>query len=174
MASFLALIGVGLWRVIASGGHPHAVIAPPHLGHATEAVGLWLLMRAFAAGCTAMTGVEAVSNGVGTFRAPVVAQAHRTLTIICVTLGLLLAGIAAIANAYGLGAMDQTQPSYQSVLLRKRWVHPTSGAKRHGMSSSRRVAMCPAARCSSVWASQAWGSMALSLQVSIRLAMTAQ
>lgn len=63
-----------------------------------------------------MTGVEAVSNGVGTFRAPVVAQAHRTLTIICVTLGLLLAGIAAIANAYGLGAMDQTQPGYQSVL----------------------------------------------------------
>ena len=116
MAAFLGLIAVGLWRVLASGGHPHAVVAPPPLGHAGEAVGLWLLMRAFAAGCTAMTGVEAVSNGVGAFKEPVVANAHRTLTIICATLGLLLAGIAWIARAYGLGAMDQTEPGYQSLL----------------------------------------------------------
>ena len=73
-------------------------------------------MRAFAAGCTAMTGVEAVSNGVGAFKEPVIKNAHRTLTVICLTLGLLLAGIAAVAHAYGLGAMDQTKPDYQSVL----------------------------------------------------------
>ena len=79
-------------------------------------MGLWILLRAFAAGCTAMTGVEAVSNGVGSFREPVVRQAHRTLTVICLTLGLLLAGIAVIAHGYGLGAMDQTKPGYQSVI----------------------------------------------------------
>ena len=74
------------------------------------------MLRAFAAGCTAMTGVEAVSNGVGAFKEPVIKNAHRTLTVICLTLGLLLAGIAAVAHAYGLGAMDQTKPDYQSVL----------------------------------------------------------
>lgn len=116
MASLLGLIALGLWRVAAGGGHVEPAVAPPHLGHASQAVGLWLLLRAFAAGCTAMTGVEAVSNGVGAFKDPVVRNAHRTLTVICLTLGLLLAGIAAIAHAYALGAMDQTEPGYQSVL----------------------------------------------------------
>jgi amino acid transporter len=116
MVSFLGLLAVGLWRVAVGGGHVEPIVAPPHLGNATEAVGLWLLLRAFAAGCTAMTGVEAVSNGVGAFREPVVKNAHRTLTVICLTLGLLLAGIATVAHAYALGAMDQTQPNYQSVL----------------------------------------------------------
>ncbi len=116
MASFLGLVGFGLWNIATHGGHPPPVIAPPRLGRAGEAVGLWLLLRAFASGCTAMTGVEAVSNGVGAFKTPVVGQAHRTLTVICVTLGLLLAGIAVIAHGYGLAAMDQTKPGYQSVL----------------------------------------------------------
>ena len=116
MASFLSLIGIGLWRVAASGGHPDPVVAPPHLAEATEAVGVLILMRAFASGCTAMTGVEAVSNGVGAFKEPVIGQAHRTLTLICLVLGLLLAGVAVLANAYGVGALDQSKPEYQSVL----------------------------------------------------------
>ena len=102
--------------MLASGGHPAAVTPPPLAPAARGAASAWLLMRAFAAGCTAMTGVEAVSNGVGAFNAPVAPQAHRTLTIICVTLGLLLAGVAVLARAYGLTAMDQTRPGYQSVL----------------------------------------------------------
>ncbi|WP_294394944.1 APC family permease [uncultured Sphingomonas sp.] len=114
LASFLGLIGWGLVKLAM--GHADPVIAPPPLHHAVEGAGLWLLLRAFAAGCTAMTGVEAVSNGVGAFREPVVREAHRTLTVICLALGLLLAGIAAVAHGYGLGAMDQTQAGYQSVL----------------------------------------------------------
>ena len=116
MSSFLYLIAMGLWQMAASGGHPQPVVPPPRLGEASEAAGLWILMRAFASGCTAMTGVEAVSNGVKAFKEPVIDQAHRTLTVICLTLGLLLAGIAILAHAYDLGAMDQTKPEYQSVL----------------------------------------------------------
>jgi len=116
LLSFLALLAVGLFRMVASGGAPEPVIAPPPLGPAAEGATLWLLMRAFASGCTAMTGVEAVSNGVNAFREPVVREAHRTLTAICLSLGLLLAGIAAVAHGYQLGAMDQTEPGYQSVL----------------------------------------------------------
>jgi amino acid transporter len=116
IVSFLGLIGIGLYRAVVGGGHPAPVIPPPPLGPPVEAVGAWILLRAFAAGCTAMTGVEAISNGVGAFKEPVVAQAHRTLTIICGVLALLLAGVAALAQLYGVGAMDQTRPGYQSVL----------------------------------------------------------
>ena len=92
------------------------MVAPPPLSKATGAIGLWLFMRAFASGCTAMTGVEAVSNGVSAFKQPVIDQAHKTLTVICLVLGLLLAGIAIVAHYYGLAAMDQTKSDYQSVL----------------------------------------------------------
>ena len=54
---------------------------------------LWLLLKVFASGCTAMTGVEAVSNGVNAFREPVQRNAKRTLTIIIVLLMLFLSGI---------------------------------------------------------------------------------
>ena len=98
------------------GGHPQPVVPPPPCRRRREAASLWLLMRAFASGCTAMTGVEAVSNGVSAFREPAVANAHRTLTAIVAILGVLLGGIAYLARAYGIGAMDQTKDGYQSVL----------------------------------------------------------
>jgi len=66
----LAMIALGVIKTLAAGGHPIPVVAPPHLGAATEALGIWLLLRAFASGCTAMTGVEAVSNGVMAFKEP--------------------------------------------------------------------------------------------------------
>ncbi len=116
IVSFLCLIAVGLWNILLTGGHPHPVVAPPPPTNATGAIGVWLFMRAFASGCTAMTGVEAVSNGVSAFEEPVIDQAHKTLTVICLVLGLLLAGIAVVAHFYGLAAMDQTKPDYQSVL----------------------------------------------------------
>jgi amino acid transporter len=116
IASLLAVLAIGLWRVTASGGHPHPAVAAPPMAHATAPLTLWLLLRAFAAGCTAMTGVEAVSNGVGAFREPTVKYAHRTLAAIVMVLGLLLAGIAALAHAYGIMAMDQGEPGYQSVV----------------------------------------------------------
>jgi amino acid transporter len=114
--SFVAIIAIGVYRTIATGGHPGAIVPPPKLPVGTEAVSLWLLLRAFASGCTAMTGVEAVSNGMSAFREPAVKYGHRTLAIIVGILGLLLAGIAWTASAYGIGAMDQTQPGYRSVL----------------------------------------------------------
>ena len=106
----------GTYKVTAAGGHPQPVVHPPEVAKASEAVTLWLLLRAFASGCTAMTGVEAVSNGVSAFREPRVRHAHGTLTAIVVILGLLLLGIAHVAQAYGVMAMDQAQEGYQSVI----------------------------------------------------------
>jgi tetrahydromethanopterin S-methyltransferase subunit G len=89
---------------------------PPPFPAGVEAVSLWLLLRAFASGCTAMTGVEAVSNGMTAFREPTVKHGHRTLTGIVVVLAVLLAGIGYLTKAYGIGAMDQTENTYRSVL----------------------------------------------------------
>jgi amino acid transporter len=116
LASFLVLLGLGVVRAVLAAGHPHPVVPPPPLPPAAGAVSAWLLMRAFASGCTAMTGVEAVSNGVSAFREPEVKNAHGTLTAIVVSLGALLGGIAYLSRAYGIGAMDQSRPGYQSVL----------------------------------------------------------
>ena len=67
---------------------------------ATAAVSLWLLLKVFSSGCTAMTGVEAVSNGVMAFRDPTRKNAKITLTIIIALLAILLAGIAPLCRAY--------------------------------------------------------------------------
>jgi amino acid transporter len=112
----LAVIAWGVAKVILSGGHPHPVVAPPQLGHATAVLSLWLLLKAFSSGCTAMTGVEAVSNGVGAFKEPHEKSAQLTLTIIIALLAVLLLGIAFLAPAYHIAATDPTGPGYQSVL----------------------------------------------------------
>jgi amino acid transporter len=116
IASLLIVIFVGAVRVLLSSGHPAPVVAPPHLPAATAMVGLWLILKVFASGCTAMTGVEAVSNGVMAFRGPTTKNAQKTLTIIILLLILLLAGIAFLCRAYGVGATDPEGPGYQSVL----------------------------------------------------------
>jgi amino acid transporter len=117
---FIATLGLvlvwGTWKGLTAGGHPLPIVPPPKPRHAIEALSLWLVLRAFASGCTAMTGVEAVSNGVNAFREERVWHAHGTLAVIVGTLGLLLLGVAHLAHSYGVMAMDQAQPGYQSVL----------------------------------------------------------
>jgi hypothetical protein len=87
---------------------------------AATAVTLWLLLRSFASGCTAMTGVEAVSNGVSAFQEPAVTYARRTLTAIIGLLAVMLAGIAYLCHAYGVGATPPPGESdvipYDSIL----------------------------------------------------------
>src|SRR5882757_6687643 len=116
LGSLLLVIAVGALRSFAKGGHPVPVIAPPRMPAATSLLTLWILAKVFASGCTAMTGVEAVSNGVMAFRAPTQTNAKRTLTIIIVLLMLFLAGIALLCRAYGIGATDPIGTGYQSVL----------------------------------------------------------
>jgi len=113
------VILVGFYKVIVSGGHPAAVasLASPVAPSGTvEMVGAWILVKAFASGCTALAGVGAVSNGVQAFRKPVVDGARVTLTAIIAILIVLLGGIAVLVRYYGIVATDPGAPGYQSVL----------------------------------------------------------
>jgi amino acid transporter len=111
------VIVIGLYKVVASGGHPIPVVSvAKHAPGALQAVGLWILVKAFASGCTALTGVEAVSNGVQAFKEPVVRAARTTLTAIIAILILLLGGVALLVRYYGIVATEPGQPGYQSVL----------------------------------------------------------
>jgi amino acid transporter len=116
VGTLLIAIGIGLAKTLASGGHPVAIVTPSPAPRAVAAVSAWLLLKAFASGCTAMTGVEAVSNGVKAFREPTAANARRTLGVIIGLLIVMLAGIAYLVRAYGIVATDPGAPGYQSVL----------------------------------------------------------
>jgi amino acid transporter len=116
IVGLLGTIGLGLIKTLLAAGHPTPVVAPPPLHAAAAPLSAWLLLQAFSSGCTAMTGVEAVSNGVKAFREPVVKAAQRTLTVIIGILALMLAGIAYLVRAYSVGATDPGSAGYQSVL----------------------------------------------------------
>jgi len=117
LGTLLCTIAIGLSKTVLAGGHPAALVTPPTPPAAIVATAsFWLLLQVFSNGCTAMTGVEAVSNGVRAFREPTVKNAQRTLTVIIGLLIVLLAGIAYLVRAYGIAATDPGQPGYQSVL----------------------------------------------------------
>ena len=116
VGTLIALIVAGVIQALASGGHPVPVTPPPPPVHDTGTVTYWLLLKVFASGCTALTGVEAVSNGVKAFREPGVKSAQRTLTVIILILAVMLGGISYLVKAYGIVATDPGRPGYQSVL----------------------------------------------------------
>src|SRR5580698_2819903 len=116
VGTLLITILGGIVRVLFSGGHPTPVVALPAPPAVTAAVSYWLLLKVFASGCTALTGVEAVSNGVKAFREPTVKNAQRTLTVIIFLLAVMLAGISYLVRVYGIAATDPGKPGYQSIL----------------------------------------------------------
>ncbi|HKV04048.1 MAG TPA: APC family permease [Candidatus Acidoferrales bacterium] len=117
VATLVGAIAVGTWKSVLAEGHPVPAVAPPAAaGTAMAAASAWMFLQVFSNGCTAMTGVEAVSNGVKAFREPTVRHAQRTLTVIIGLLIVMLAGIAYLVRAYGIAATEPGQPGYQSVL----------------------------------------------------------
>jgi amino acid transporter len=92
------LLGAGLYRYLTGGIVPVDVPLPANAGH--HPLTIFLLLTAFANGCTAMTGVEAVSNGVPAFRPPEAKNASATLvTMATLAIGMFV-GITVLAHAY--------------------------------------------------------------------------
>ena len=111
-----AVVGVGVSRSLGQGGHPHPLASLPAPHAVVAALTPWLVVRAFASGCTALTGVEAVSNGVRNFAEPRDRSARATLTLIVSSLAILLLGISWLVRAYGITATEPATAGYQSVL----------------------------------------------------------
>jgi len=99
LVSMLALIGIGVGRAIL-GDAPHVSGVTP-IFIAPESLGLLLVMRAFADGCSAITGVEAVSNGVPAFKKPESLNARTTLVVMGVLVGLMFIGTSILAGVSG-------------------------------------------------------------------------
>lgn len=102
--TFIAMLLYGLVRV-AFGMPPESyqVTAPP----VTELLTLAIVMHAFATGCTALTGVEAISNGVPAFRPPEWKNARQTLIIMAVLMGFLFIGSMGLTQYLGVTAGPQ-------------------------------------------------------------------
>ncbi|MDF3299660.1 APC family permease [Streptomyces tropicalis] len=105
VGSVLVLIAVGLFRsapvsTAAADGHPSAVAGQ------ASAVGALLLLKAFAAGCSALTGVEALANAVPSFRAPRVRRAQRAEVALGALLGVMLVGLAVLIARFHLQPVE--------------------------------------------------------------------
>ena len=95
IVSVLAVIVVGAFHP-----HPVAVIGKHESFPVTEALGIVVLLKAFASGCSAVTGVEAISNGVPAFREPRIRTAQRTEISLGVLLGAMLVGLSVLISAH--------------------------------------------------------------------------
>jgi amino acid transporter len=72
------------------------------VGLGTETLGLFLILRAFASGSVALTGVEAIANGVPAFKKPESKNAANTLIVMAVLLGVIFVGVTVVARAYDI------------------------------------------------------------------------
>src|SRR6266511_1958926 len=110
--SMFALIGVGLFKLIASGGSVPPAPPPqqPYVVEELQTISFFLLLRAFAAGCTALTGIEAIADGVPAFNKPESRNAAITLVIMAVILCTMFLGITVLAGAYQITPDGSPEP----------------------------------------------------------------
>jgi amino acid transporter len=112
LASFFLMLGAGVWRAIQGGQQPLAPVAPPALAPLT----VILVLHAFATGCTALTGIEAISNGVPAFKPPESENAGKTLLVMAGLMTLLFAG--SIGLTQYLAVIPGPQETVLSALAR--------------------------------------------------------
>ena len=113
LATYLSMLVYGLVRLIVAGPTPVAITAPP----AIEPLTLILVLHAFSTGCTALTGIEAISNGVPAFKAPQSRNAGRTLIVMALLMGTLFLGSLGLTQA--LGVVAGPQETILSALARR-------------------------------------------------------
>ena len=100
LGTYLSMLAYGAVRLWLDGPAPVSAASVPAL----EPLTLLLVVHAFATGCTAMTGIEAISNGVPAFRAPKSQNAGRTLVVMAVLMGVLFVGSIGLTQFLGVVA----------------------------------------------------------------------
>ncbi|HXZ05918.1 MAG TPA: APC family permease, partial [Ktedonobacteraceae bacterium] len=116
IGSALLLIVIGLFKALVI--HHQPIIGTYAYIPAVEPLSIFLILRAFATGCSAMTGVEAISNGVPAFQKPETRNASTTLTWMAVILGTLFLGITLLATTYAVEANPSGNPTVIAQIAR--------------------------------------------------------
>ncbi|HUC59154.1 MAG TPA: APC family permease, partial [Streptosporangiaceae bacterium] len=122
----------------------HPVVEPPrHLPSVAESVGVLLLLRAFASGCSALTGVEAIANAVPSFRKPRVKHAQNTEAWLGALLGAMLIGLAILIRKYHV-----TPDPHETVLAQLAAIGVGKGALFYGIQLITTILLALAANTS--------------------------
>jgi amino acid transporter len=95
LLAYLPMVAYGIIRVLVEGVEDMDAVAPSPV----EAVSLVLILHAFSAGCTALTGIEAISNGIPAFQPPQAKNAGRTLIVMAIFMGVLFLGSTGLTQA---------------------------------------------------------------------------
>jgi amino acid transporter len=112
IAGVLSMLVYGLIRWVSAGSLPQAqVVEPIHSEALLRGISFFLILRAFSAGCTALTGIEAISDGVPAFRPPEADNASKTLLVMIGLLATMFLGITFLASQVG------AQPSHSETIL---------------------------------------------------------
>jgi len=111
--TYIPMLGYGLFVLWRDGGTPLSVSAPV----AVQPLNIFLILHAFATGCTALTGIEAISNGVLAFQPPEAKNAARTLIVMAVLMAALFLG--SIGLTQFLGIVSAPQETILSALARR-------------------------------------------------------
>ncbi len=114
IAGIFAMLAVGFVRNAAAGFPVHEPSGEAAAVSGT--LGLFLILRAFSFGCAALTGVEAISDGVPAFQPPEWKNARTTLTVMIAILTTTFGGITFLAHQYGALPMEAADPAYETVV----------------------------------------------------------
>jgi amino acid transporter len=114
IAGMFVMLAIGFAQNAAA-GFP---VREPSLAEAGTAgtLGIFLILRAFSSGCAALTGVEAISDGVPAFKPPEWKNARTTLTVMIAILAVTFSGITFLAHQLGAIPMDAHNPAYETVV----------------------------------------------------------
>ncbi|MDP3185563.1 MAG: APC family permease [Anaerolineales bacterium] len=111
--TYIPMLAYGVIRAVIDGPGTLVAVAPPH----TAPLTLFLLLHTFSTGCTALTGIEAISNGVPAFQPPEAKNAGRTLIVMAVLMGVLFLGSVGLTQY--LAVVAGSQETILSALARR-------------------------------------------------------
>jgi amino acid transporter len=115
IALALGIVGLGLFNIVTGNAHP-IPRQPNAVASGLEPLALILLLKAFASGSVALTGVEAIANGVPAFKPPEARNAATTMTVMAVLLGVIFIGVSIVAFAYAVVPSVGGYPSVISLV----------------------------------------------------------
>jgi amino acid transporter len=114
VGSALLMVAIGVFRIVGLGEHGAPPVPLPGAPDPLQPLGVLLILRAFASGSVALTGTEAIANGVPAFKPPEPKNAAATLTAMAILLAILFMGITFVADSYGVVAIDH--PATKTVI----------------------------------------------------------